>query len=67
MTKKRIKKLLYALATERYIAGKNFAFGSGDIGKAYKEIRKIGFKGSYSKGYSYNDAYILFKDFFDKN
>ena len=64
MTKKRIKKLLYALATERYIAGKNFVFGNGDIGKAYKEIRKIGFKSSNSWGYSYKEAYDIFKKFF---
>lgn len=64
MTRKRFQKLLRAIATKHYIADKANTFGNKGIGKVYKEISSIGFKNSSSLGYSYKEAYILFKNFF---
>lgn len=64
MTRKRLKKLLYALTTEYYMAGKEFLFGNGDIGKAYKEIRGVGFEGANLKSYSYKEVYRVLNYYF---
>lgn len=64
MTRKRFQKLLRAIATEHYITGKANTFGNKNLGKVYKEISTTDFKDSSSLGYSYKEAYILFKNFF---
>lgn len=59
MTKKRIKKLIRAFVTKRYLASEKFIFGDENIGKAYKQIRNIGFENANAVG-SYEDVYSLF-------
>ena len=66
MTRKRLKKLLYALTTEYYMAGKEFLFGDGDIGKAYRALRGVGLEGANLKGYSYKEVYRVLNYYFKK-
>lgn len=63
MTRKRCKKLLYAIATEYHLKNKKSILGSS-IGKGYKIIKDMGFKSANSSRYSYSDFFELFSSWY---